>query len=172
MYLNISKVTAIDPPGCGCMECITGEYIPYDSPYIDEVLEAVLNGDISPRNNLNDGTLVIYRTSNGIHSTVDSTMVSGSDIVILTPNNEYRDEDNENSEIIDVTTLVDEDEDDESLAEKRKEMIESIVNGDAVVANPTYSTYLAYRSRFGETGIIELTNVQTEADIAILLYDW
>ena len=167
MSIDISKIDAIDPPGCGCTECIIGEYIPLDSPYIQEVFEAILAGTITPRNNQNNGTLIIYRMSNGrIYDTIDSRMVRRSDFVIVSPNEDYFDEAGE--DIIDVSTLEDKHEDDE---EKLDELITSIVDGSATASNPTYDTYIVYRSPYGETGIIDLPGVQKEEDIAILLYD-
>ena len=171
MSIDISKIEAIDPPGCGCTECIIGEYIPLDSPYIDEVLEAVLNGEITPRNNQNDGTLIIYRMSNGrIYTTTDPTMVRRSDMVIITPTDSWVDEDEEGT-VIDVRTLEEKYEDTEEEEEKKAELITSVVNGDTTASNPTDDTYIAYRSPYGETGIIELPGVTNEEDISILLYD-
>ena len=43
------KPTAIDPLGCGCTECITGEYVPLDRATPEQVLD-MLTGGI--RNNL------------------------------------------------------------------------------------------------------------------------
>lgn len=165
MSIDIQKIEAIDPPGCGCTECMIGEYIPLDSPYIDEVLEAVLDGVISPRNNQNDGTLIIYRMRNGrVTTTTDATMVARSDMVIIPPSNSYADEEDE---VIDVSKLEEDYEDDE---EKLSELITAIVN-DEEVTNSSDRTYIAYRSPYGETGIIELPGVEREEDIAVLLYD-
>lgn len=169
MSIDISKIDAIDPPGCGCTECITGEYIPLDSPYIDEVFEAVLNGEISPRNNQNDGTLIIYRMSNGrTYSTTDPTMVRRSDMVIIPPANSYLDDD---EDTVDVTTLENDYEDDEEAEEKKAELITAVVNGLMTATNSTDNTYIAYRSPYGETGVIDLPGVTREEDVAILLYD-
>lgn len=168
MGIDISKIQAIDPPGCGCMECITGEYIPYDSFYIDEVLEAVLSGEITPRNNLNDGTLVIYRNGGRVFSTIDSTMVSRSNIVIVPPNSVYLDEDDPDEKIVDVSTLEENYEEDE---DKLKELISSIVDNEATASNPSNSTIIVYRSPYGETGLINLYSSIDEDEIAILLYE-
>jgi hypothetical protein len=40
--------TAIDPPGCGCTECLSGEYVPLDQA-TDREVELMLKGEI--RNN-------------------------------------------------------------------------------------------------------------------------
>jgi hypothetical protein len=37
--------------------------------------------------------------------------------------------------------------------------------------NSTYNTYIAYRSPYGETGVIDLPGVTQEDDIAVLLYE-
>lgn len=152
------------------MECITGEYIPYDSIYIDEVLEAVLNGEISPRNNLNDGTLIVYRgSSNGrVLSTIDSTMVGRSDIVIVPPNAIYLDEDDPDEKVVDISTLEAKYEDGE---DKLKELISSIVDSEATASNPGSSTIIVYRSPYGETGLIDLYSSIDEDEVAILLYE-
>lgn len=170
MSIDISKIQAIDPPGCGCMECITGEYVPYDSLYIDEVLEAVLNGEITPRNNLNDGTLIIYRgSSNGrVLSTIDSTMVSRSDIIIVPPNSIYLDEDDPDEKIVDISSLAENYDDDN---EEQKTLISSIVDSEATASNPGHSTIIVYRSPYGETGLINLYSSIDEDEIAILLYE-
>lgn len=36
---------AIDPPGCGCTECLTGEYVPLDQA-TDDQLRLMLQGKI------------------------------------------------------------------------------------------------------------------------------
>lgn len=170
MSIDISKIIAIDPPGCGCTECIIGEYIPLDSPYIDEVFEAVLNGEISPRNNQNDGTLIIYRMSNGrVYSTTDSTMVRRSDMVIIPPSDSYLYEDEEDT--VDITTLEYDYDDDEEAKEKKAKLITAVVNDYMTATNSTYNTYIAYRSPYGETGVIDLPGVTQEEDIAVLLYE-
>lgn len=171
MSIDINKIEAIDPPGCGCLECITGEYIPLDSPYIDEVFEAVLSGVISPRNNQNDGTLIIYRMSNGrIYSTTDSTMVNRSDMVIIPPTDSWVDEDEEDL-VVDVSKLERDYEDTEEQEEEKAKLITSIVLDGAPYSNPTDCTYIAYRSPYGETGVIDLPGVTNEEDVAILLYE-
>jgi hypothetical protein len=168
MSIDLYKIEAIDPPGCGCMECIIGEYIPYDSFYIDEVLEAILDGKISPRNNLNDGTLIIYRMGGRVFSTIDSTMVRRSDFVIVPPNSVYLDEDDPDEKIVDISKLEDDYEDDE---DKLKELISSVVDGSATASNPGDYTIIAYRSPYGETGLINLYSSIDEDEVAILLYD-
>lgn len=167
MSIDIMKIEAIDPPGCGCTECIIGEYIPLDSPYIDKVLEAVLDGLITPRNNQNDGTLIIYRVHGRVHTTTDSQMLRSSDMVVVLPTEDYAiDEDDEDQ--VDVSKIESDyyDDDDE---EKKEASIMKVMNG-ATAVNSTYETYIAYRSRYGETGIINLP-VSSEDDFAILLYD-
>lgn len=36
------KVVAIDPAGCGCTECIVGEYVPMDAATDDQLLGMIL----------------------------------------------------------------------------------------------------------------------------------
>jgi hypothetical protein len=168
MSIDISKIQAIDPPGCGCMECITGEYIPYDSYYIDEVLEAILDGVIAPpRNNLNDGTLVIWRLNGSVYSEVNSTMISRSDILIVPPNSIYLDEEDEET-VVNVSTIEEDYEDDE---DKQKEVISSVIDSEATASNPGNYTLVLYRSPYGETGIINLYSAVDEDEVVILLYE-
>lgn len=46
---------AIDPPGCGCTECITGEYVPLDYA-TDQQIADLIRGEI--HNNVGDGLKV------------------------------------------------------------------------------------------------------------------
>lgn len=41
-----TKVLAIDPVGCGCTECLTGEYVPLESATKEQAL-AVLRGELA-----------------------------------------------------------------------------------------------------------------------------
>lgn len=50
-------LAAIDPKGCGCTECLTGEYKPIDNATRDDIL-ALLEGDL--RNNTNGGFTVAF----------------------------------------------------------------------------------------------------------------
>jgi hypothetical protein len=171
MSIDISKIEAIDPPGCGCMECTIGEYIPLDSPYIGEVFEAILNGEISPRNNQNDGTLIIYRMNNGrIYSVTDPTMVRRSDMVIIPPTDSWVVGDGEDV-VIDVSILESEYDATDEDKDRKAKLISSIVMDSAAYSNSTDDTYIAYRSPYGDTGVIDLPGVQSESDVAILLYD-
>jgi hypothetical protein len=101
-------------------------------------------------------------------STIDSTMVSRSDIVIVPPNSVYLDEDDPDEKIVDISKLEDDYEDDE---DKLKELISSVVDGSATASNPGDYTIIAYRSPYGETGLINLYSSIDEDEVAILLYD-
>lgn len=164
MSIDISKVAAIDPNGCICEKCLKGEQIPYDSPSIKEVLEATLNGEIAPLNNINrdrltNGTIIIYRGSNGkLFVAHDFTMVNRSDIVVVRPNfispltnRDVRDARNDDDEF------------------KQESLILDIVNG-ATTANTTNSTFITYVSPNGEAGIIELPATSPDGAVVILPY--
>lgn len=55
---------AIDPPGCGCTECITGEYVPLDRA-TDRQIAALLRGEIQDNTGLTFETLVVVRDEHG-----------------------------------------------------------------------------------------------------------
>jgi hypothetical protein len=50
------RVTAIDPIGCGCTECLTGEYVPLEEA-TDEQVRRMVNGVIRDHT----GVEFIYR---------------------------------------------------------------------------------------------------------------
>ena len=54
------KVRAIDPPGCGCTECIIGEYVPLDRATPKQVAR-MLRGKIA--NNLSSSTTIVLSWS-------------------------------------------------------------------------------------------------------------
>ena len=41
-----NQITAIDPVGCGCLECMTGEYVPFDNATSDQII-GMIRGDIA-----------------------------------------------------------------------------------------------------------------------------
>ena len=43
---SFARVVQIDPVGCGCTECIVGEYVPLDQA-TDEQVAAMLRGELS-----------------------------------------------------------------------------------------------------------------------------
>lgn len=49
------KPIAVDPPGCGCTECLTGEYIPLDQA-TEEQVRALAKGKLA--NHTDTGRLV------------------------------------------------------------------------------------------------------------------
>jgi hypothetical protein len=67
---------AIDPAGCGCTECLTGEYVPLDQA-TDAQLAAMLRGEI--RDNTNTGELEIVvtvrRTWGGVTRELDPALL-------------------------------------------------------------------------------------------------
>lgn len=44
------KLVAIDPPGCGCTECLVGEYVPLDRAS-DEQVAALFRGELGDNTN-------------------------------------------------------------------------------------------------------------------------
>lgn len=36
----------VDPPDCGCTECITGEYVNYSSALPDYIKEGIIRGEV------------------------------------------------------------------------------------------------------------------------------
>lgn len=55
---------AIDPPGCGCTECITGEYVPLDQAS-DRQIADLLRGEIRDNTSLTLETLLVVRDEYG-----------------------------------------------------------------------------------------------------------
>jgi hypothetical protein len=47
------RLIAVDPPECGCTECLIGEYVPLDMATSAHI-RALFRGDL--KNNLNTGT--------------------------------------------------------------------------------------------------------------------
>lgn len=56
----MSSPIAIDPPGCGCTECLTGVYVALDWASSRQILD-LLAGDIA--SNLHSGTEVVVTTA-------------------------------------------------------------------------------------------------------------
>lgn len=40
------KVIAVDPVGCGCLECEVGDYVPFDYATSDQIID-MIRGDIA-----------------------------------------------------------------------------------------------------------------------------
>lgn len=167
MSIDVSRVTAIDPPGCGCTECMVGEYIPLDSYYLNDVLEAALTGQIEISNHLHDSALIIYRDTSGAASyTTDSAFVERSDYIIIPPNGEDVDE----PDVVDVSELDSHSsnwEDDSVYV-----LVEAIVFTDVFhsvkAGNPTDTTYVVYKTPDRETGTVPLYNCSDSLEPLIL----
>lgn len=157
--VEMHRLRAIDPPGCGCTECLTGEYIPYDHPSIDEVLEAILDGRIDPlKNNLSDGSLVIYRRNGRVASEVHP-FTDRADVLVIPPGqHSYLTEG-----AIDVTALRDKSEGDQ------QRLIAALIDDESRAENQSSDTYLLYSSPTGEAGAVELSGCSDEP--VILAYD-
>lgn len=167
MRVDVSKVVAIDPPGCGCNECMTGEYIPLDSAYLDEVMEAVLTGEIDIENHLHDAALIIYRDKSGAAAYVtDSAFVERADYVIILPNQE----DSTKPDVVDVSELDSRSSylDDASTYAVVESIVFSEVFHAVKAANPTDDTYILYKTPDRETGTVPLHNCSEETEPIIL----
>lgn len=66
-------VVAVDPSGCGCTECITGEYVPLDQANV-ELLKGIALGQIA--NNTYSPVIVTVRPA-----TMHDPLEAGSGIV-------------------------------------------------------------------------------------------
>lgn len=62
------KILAVDPAGCGCTECLTGEYVPLQDATKEHVI-AVARGDL--RDNTSEIAHVEYEWS-GVTITLGS----------------------------------------------------------------------------------------------------
>lgn len=60
--MSPSGPTAIDPPGCGCTECMTGEYVPLNQATTQEILR-LLSGHL--RDNTGDDTEFVFVLHSG-----------------------------------------------------------------------------------------------------------
>ncbi|MYS33481.1 hypothetical protein K388_05811 [Streptomyces sp. KhCrAH-43] len=55
----MTTLTAVDPPGCGCTECITGQYVPLDHA-TPKNITALLNGQLSNHTGVELRITVVY----------------------------------------------------------------------------------------------------------------
>ena len=154
---HLTSITAIDPPGCGCLDCITGKSAPIDSPHIDEIFEAVVEGELDrPQNRTTDGTLILYRSHGRVFHDTSPAMVDGSKCRVVFPSKEDNTHFLPEEDAIDVSLLEAQPEDEQGRA------ITRLLDEDAEAKNPTRSTYILFRSPYGETGIVELYNCEDE----------
>jgi hypothetical protein len=58
-----TTVIAVDPPGCGCTECMTREYVPLHLATSDQIA-ALLNGDL--RNHLHSSTELLVNVTHSL----------------------------------------------------------------------------------------------------------
>lgn len=163
----LKGVIAIDPAGCGCMECHVGEYLPYDSIYLDALFELILNGEMSvPANNTQEGTLIIYRDSYGsVQHTTERDLTDGADYKVIPPNNEDPEDDN----VVDVSDFDKYAEDEEK--DKRDQLIDAVLQDEVIPANLTTSTFILFESSMDGSGIIELYNC-SEVTEPIIIFDY
>lgn len=80
---EIHKIRTIDPSGCNCLseDCINE-----DSPEIEQVLEAAMQGEITLKSNLNDGALIAWRSSDGkIATKIAHDLQSYHDCMLIEP---------------------------------------------------------------------------------------
>ncbi|MGW0333540.1 hypothetical protein ACWD0J_16985 [Streptomyces sp. NPDC003011] len=80
-----STVIAVDPPGCGCTECMTGEYVPLHRATPDQVA-SLLNGKL--HNNLHSGTKLLV---NVVYEFLSPGGTLTVQTVVVTFHNEYDD---------------------------------------------------------------------------------
>lgn len=153
------NVSAIDPPNCGCLECEIGEYVPLNHSNIAEVFKAIVEDGAEIRNNLNYGTMIVYRTGNGTYDYVtNSTMLGSSDIEVFKPFDDSISSLEEFEEEQPLTdALVDDD-----------EKAEDVFNHPDKYRNQTGELVIAYRSRYGEYGFVKIP--ATDEEYAILWY--
>lgn len=170
MDIDLSRLLAIDPPGCGCTECIIGKRIPLNDPRIEQVIEAVLSGEISVRNN-NYCTLVLYRDRHGRYGYVEVPLLDRRyDHRIISEEEVYLPQDEEEAalhltdENVDVTVPYVPDLED-SLGRK----IEDVINYNIQVVNKSGETVILYKTPYDEcatTGILAPAE-----DVKILWYE-
>lgn len=60
----VNDAIRIDPSGCGCMDCFTGDSIPEDSPLMQELLDSAIN-EGRELIHLGDCQWVLYRNRYG-----------------------------------------------------------------------------------------------------------
>lgn len=59
----VDNALGIDPPGCGCMDCIVGASVPFDSPRMHNLAQAALAG--RPIRNRTDYAIVLVERFDG-----------------------------------------------------------------------------------------------------------
>jgi hypothetical protein len=142
---------------------MSGVHIPLDSPYAEQTFRAVLNGEMRPlTNNMPDTTLILYRNIRGtVQVATDTEMVGGSDFIVI-PAEGYDppEEAKDGWPFIDVSAVKNE------HVDMQEHLINSLIAGSRS-ANPSKSSYIAYRSPYGHTGLIELPDTDT-AEVVIL----
>lgn len=160
---KLGKVQAIDPPSCGCPECLTGEYLPRDSPVLPEVLEAALASRIPPlRNNTNE-TMIVYRDNNGAAQYhTDSSLSQYSDYLLVPAHTTYESA----TDQLDVSGLHSCNQEDKQAATANH--VKEVVEGKRRAANPTSTTYLIYVTPYKEVGALPLHGYSTGNPFMVL----
>lgn len=148
--MDISKIEAIDPSNCGCLECAIEEYIPVNSGHISEVFKAILDDEIEPRNNLHSLSLVIYENTQGRFDYSESfTLTRNSEYFIIPAchdNTAYTDDAEENHVFYDYNTEENE----------YEELVKAALEDINLVVNKTDSTLIMFKSAYGEPEVIEV----------------
>lgn len=119
-----------------------------------------------PDNNLKDRTIVLYRDYTGrVRTVLNPVMVGGSDYIVVSAGAYDPPTDDEPNPLsINVSKIQDEHED------MQEHLINSVIGG-APYVNPSFSAFVAFRSPYGETGLIELPNMSSREVMVIPYQD-
>lgn len=166
---DLSKIVTIDPAYCDCDHCRAGTHLPLTSNHLKQTLEAVINGEVTVTNGLQEAALIVfYNNEHGYGSyTTSEHFTAGSDYMIVAPNDEENTEEIEDSHEITELSHYSNGSDDNGEQNRK---VEALLTGALIPLNYTDDTYIIYQNSAGETGSIQLYGY-SEVEEPIIIFN-